>query len=529
MEFYIKKNATLPLLKMQVVKDGRSDYNRFMQLLEESSIFFSMVDIETGIPKIQNKPAGLVNKTFMDPNAEPEYYIFYQFSNFETKKPGRYEGQFIIVNYEGTLILPIRDRLFINIQESFICDDLSYDNNCYVVEYPCCNTKPVGPVTTTTTTICYVPPITTTTTTLSPFSASLLTVITSGSIKLISNISYNYPLPNESTVEFTINIEDFSGGTIQIPESITVAPGSTTGSTETIIDYPFSSITSNVYYSNLQTTGIPSGGIINEQIVIDVTPTPTPTPTSTPTPTPTPTSTPTPTPTSTTTPTPTPTPTVTPTNTPTPTVTPSVTPTNTPTPTPTASPGSSPTPTPTQTPTPSVTATQTPTPTTTTTPTPTTTPTETPTPTPTPTTTPTETPTPTPTPTSTPTSTPTPTPTPTPSPSASVIPTLYYGKLTSSEFDPGDETLLQNIQTNDSVNINLNVNAGPGYVFVLIPSSMNQPIQFRNSVSGCDGFVVPIIAKPDVTIVDIFGNSHIYKVYRTWVSTNAQVDLWLCG
>lgn len=175
MEFYIKKNATLPLLKMQVVKDGRSDYNKFMQLLEESSIFFSMVDIETGIQKIQNRPAGLVNKTFIDPNAEPEYYIFYQFSNFETKKPGRYEGQFIIINNEGTLILPIRDRLFINIQESFICDDLSYDNNCYVVEYPCCNTKPVGPVTTTTTTICYVPPITTTTTTIPPTTTTTTT------------------------------------------------------------------------------------------------------------------------------------------------------------------------------------------------------------------------------------------------------------------------------------------------------------------------------------------------------------------
>ena len=30
MEFYIKKNATLPLLKMAVVKDGRSDYDKFM-------------------------------------------------------------------------------------------------------------------------------------------------------------------------------------------------------------------------------------------------------------------------------------------------------------------------------------------------------------------------------------------------------------------------------------------------------------------------------------------------------------------
>ena len=48
MEFFIKKNATLPILKMQVVKDGRSDYNKMMSLIEESAIFFSMIDIETG-------------------------------------------------------------------------------------------------------------------------------------------------------------------------------------------------------------------------------------------------------------------------------------------------------------------------------------------------------------------------------------------------------------------------------------------------------------------------------------------------
>jgi hypothetical protein len=31
MEFYIKKNATLPVLKMQVVKDGRAGYQQLME------------------------------------------------------------------------------------------------------------------------------------------------------------------------------------------------------------------------------------------------------------------------------------------------------------------------------------------------------------------------------------------------------------------------------------------------------------------------------------------------------------------
>jgi len=47
MEFYIKKNATLPLLKLQVVKDGRSDFRKFMDMIEVSALFFSMVDIAT--------------------------------------------------------------------------------------------------------------------------------------------------------------------------------------------------------------------------------------------------------------------------------------------------------------------------------------------------------------------------------------------------------------------------------------------------------------------------------------------------
>ena len=151
MEFYIKKNATLPVLKMQVVKDGRSDYNKMMEMIEEASIFFSMVDTETGIPRIVTRPAGFVEKTQMDPNAEYEYYVYYQFTPNDTRKVGRYEGQFLLRNSDGTLILPIREKLYINVQESFIADDLPYES-CYVVGFPCCASIPT--TTTTTTTPC---------------------------------------------------------------------------------------------------------------------------------------------------------------------------------------------------------------------------------------------------------------------------------------------------------------------------------------------------------------------------------------
>jgi hypothetical protein len=137
MEFFIKKNATLPLLKLQVVKDGRSDYNNFMELLETSTISFSMVNTDNGIPKIMSKPAGFVEKTFIDPNAETEYYIYYQLTNTDTNTVGKFEGQFLIKTDDGNLILPIREKLFIYIQDSFIADNLEYVN-CYTSKYPCC-------------------------------------------------------------------------------------------------------------------------------------------------------------------------------------------------------------------------------------------------------------------------------------------------------------------------------------------------------------------------------------------------------
>ena len=119
MEFFIKRNATLPVLKMQVVKDGRAGYLQLNEDLEVSTIFFSMVDVETGIPKIVSAPCYIV-PLILPEGATPEYYIYFQFTERDTNTPGRYLGQFIIKNDEGNLILPIREELYINVQESFI-------------------------------------------------------------------------------------------------------------------------------------------------------------------------------------------------------------------------------------------------------------------------------------------------------------------------------------------------------------------------------------------------------------------------
>ena len=75
----------------------------------------------------------------MDPNSTPKYYVYYRFTQQDTSKVGRYEGQFLFINETGTLILPIREPLYINIVESYIANDLTY-NDCYILQYNCCVT-----------------------------------------------------------------------------------------------------------------------------------------------------------------------------------------------------------------------------------------------------------------------------------------------------------------------------------------------------------------------------------------------------
>jgi hypothetical protein len=232
MEFFIKKNATLPVLKLQVVKDGRSDYNKMMDLIEESAVFFSMVDVETGIPKLITRPAGFVNKILIEPNSEPEYYVYYQFNNKDTNRVGRYEGQFLLKNNEGNLILPIREKLYINIQDSFIGDDLEY-NNCYVSEFPCC--IPSNIVTTTTTSQCYIDP--------SQPDLLLIVTTTEGSIQIKYDLYSSKPTLQNTTLNFTHILGVFTGSPITNDISLTINQNNNFTSKFLLIDADYNNLT----------------------------------------------------------------------------------------------------------------------------------------------------------------------------------------------------------------------------------------------------------------------------------------------
>jgi hypothetical protein len=120
MEFFINKNNTLPILKMQLVKDGINSISGATQIIEKSIIYFSMKNVEDGSQKILNKKGGFVEKIFIEPNASTEYYVYYKFTSSDTSREGLYEGEFVFITDTGTYILPIREKLTIKIGNSYV-------------------------------------------------------------------------------------------------------------------------------------------------------------------------------------------------------------------------------------------------------------------------------------------------------------------------------------------------------------------------------------------------------------------------
>jgi hypothetical protein len=421
MEFYIKQNSTLPILKMEIIKDGRSDFNLNSFLSGTSTFLISSYDKSTDRFLFASKEC-YVSLEYSEFEGKDLYYLNYQFTNKDTLKTGRYEVQVSILSDQGVILLPLQDKYYVNVLESFSLNDLGY-NTLYNSNLPCCGFQQTFDVDGITLDAYY-------------YSGSLITDYVLTTSKL-----YNQDI----RVDFTNILEVFSGEPVEITTGVTISSGDYRGITQIVFaGYNYDNLTQKSYLKNIKIEENFSNTIFNfDETVVFNTPPPTTTPTNTPNPTITPTPTNTPTNTITKTPTVTPTNTRTPSSTQTPTKTPTstltLTPTSTNTPTQTSTSTKTPTPsvTETMTPTPTNTPTGSETPTPTVTPTNTITPTNTETPTNTPTPSITETITPTPTNTPTETETPTPTVTPTNTPTETITPTMTVTPTqTPSETPP---------------------------------------------------------------------------------------------
>lgn len=122
MDFLIKENATLPILKMKVVENNEMNVQELKKRMENVAITFSMIDSLTGRYVISNKSGGVY---INNDSINEEIIVYYEWDKRDTKKAGLYLGEFIIDffdengNENGKLLFPIREKLFIHIQESF--------------------------------------------------------------------------------------------------------------------------------------------------------------------------------------------------------------------------------------------------------------------------------------------------------------------------------------------------------------------------------------------------------------------------
>lgn len=102
MEFYLRQNSVNPLLRMEVINDGRYDYRKSLinYSLMDSEVFFSMKNIETGLLKISKAPAKIVMaKT---DGCEEKYILQYEWKARDVKEEGIFEGWFEI-KFNGNL------------------------------------------------------------------------------------------------------------------------------------------------------------------------------------------------------------------------------------------------------------------------------------------------------------------------------------------------------------------------------------------------------------------------------------------
>lgn len=126
--FEIKKNSTLPSLRVSPIDDGTFDFKRremYNNAIQNADVTFSMKD-ENGVLKISKAKAEII-KCF-DCNCTDSYSIEYKWNKRDTKVAGIFDAFFEIsfkgdiyedgVTYpEGNLIMPIHEQLKIHIIE----------------------------------------------------------------------------------------------------------------------------------------------------------------------------------------------------------------------------------------------------------------------------------------------------------------------------------------------------------------------------------------------------------------------------
>ena len=126
-EFFIMKGSVNPVLEMELINDGRYDFQKSLlnDALQDSVVTFNMKSEETGILKISQANANIVLAN--EDSCQERYILQYKWKERDVKQEGTFYGWFEIkfngnltsdgVDYpKGNLIVPIEEDLRIIIK-----------------------------------------------------------------------------------------------------------------------------------------------------------------------------------------------------------------------------------------------------------------------------------------------------------------------------------------------------------------------------------------------------------------------------
>lgn len=109
--FYVRKNSTLPVLRIELLLDGRNLYNISNDIITGSTIYFSMVDKSTNILKVGKSLCTITNES-------GKLFITYKFSGKSLSSVGEFIGEFFITDSKGLEVIPITEKINIIVLDS---------------------------------------------------------------------------------------------------------------------------------------------------------------------------------------------------------------------------------------------------------------------------------------------------------------------------------------------------------------------------------------------------------------------------
>lgn len=127
-EFFINKGSLNPVLRMELICDGRYDYKKsliYNNAIQNADVTFSMKNTLNDVLKVSKAKAEIVTAT--DTGCEEKNILQYTWKKRDINETGVFKGWFEIVFHgdiyeegvqypSGNLIVPIEDELIIYVK-----------------------------------------------------------------------------------------------------------------------------------------------------------------------------------------------------------------------------------------------------------------------------------------------------------------------------------------------------------------------------------------------------------------------------